>query len=153
MLKEHHREHLEKLRYQGPARMDEFCTEFQRLEMQISDKELTLEGRLLKSMPHDVRTWTNLCNPPTSMDVVYQTARKCARSYNQGQPQRIERIRIREHRDPVATSRNPAPLEIMAPPAPAESPGENLDMLNRMGAANSKCYSCGRYGHFASQQA
>jgi gag-polyprotein putative aspartyl protease len=105
------RRHLENLRYLGPARMAEFCTEFQRIEMQISDKELTLRGRLLiflKSMPHELRVWINLSNPPASMDSVYQTARKWARANNQGHPQRIERIRIREHRErkqrQVATS-------------------------------------------------
>jgi len=110
------RRHLEELRYQGPSRMDEFCTEFQRIEMQIPDNELTLKSRLLifyKSMPHKLRIWINLNNPPASMDAVYQTARKWARSYNQGHSQRIERIRIREHRE---REQRPAATSIPGPP-------------------------------------
>jgi len=158
------REYLEKLRYPGPARMEEFCVEFHRVETQISDRELTFRGRLLifmRTMPHEVRTCINLSRP-TTMDDAYQTASTWAEAYAQGQqPQRIERLRIRdrdrdrEQEQPAATSSPEPLLAITAPQAPptppAEAPGEELNMLNRMDArANSKCYSCGKYGHFAS---
>ena len=82
-----------------------------------------------------------------------QIARKWARTHKD---QRLrDRDRDREQEQPAATS-TPEPLLAitapLAPPTPpAEAPGEELDMLNRMDArANSKCYSCGKYGHFAS---
>jgi len=135
--------------------MEEFCTEFHRVETQISDRELTFRGRLLifmRTMPYEARTCINLSRLAT-MDHAYQTACIRAEAFTQGQqPQRIERlgIRDRDHQRPAAISA-PAPLAITAPPATTEAPGENLDMLNKMDAANSKCYGCGKYGHFTSR--
>ena len=148
-------QHLRRLRYNGPARMDDFCTAFRRIEMQISNNELTLKTRLhifMKSMPTAVKDWVILSGTPASMDAVYQIARKWARAHKD---QRL-RDRDREQEQPAATS-TPEPLLAitapLAPPTPpAEAPGEELDMLNRMDTrANSKCYSCGKYGHFASR--
>ena len=93
------KEHLKSMRYHGPARMDEFCTVFRNIEMQISSNELTLKTRLdifMKSMPTGVKDWVILSGTPSSMDTVYQMAHKWARAHKDQHPQRIKRLRNRE---------------------------------------------------------
>jgi hypothetical protein len=53
--------------------MDEFCTTFQNIEMQISNNELTLKSRLdifMRSVPPEIRSWETFSGAPTSMDAV-----------------------------------------------------------------------------------
>jgi len=79
--------------------MDEFCTVFRNIEMQISSNELTLKTRLdifMKSMPTGVKDWVILSGTPSSMDTVYQMAHKWARAHKDQHPQRIKRLRNRE---------------------------------------------------------
>jgi len=78
--------------------MDEFCTTFQNIEMQISNNELTLKSRLdifMRSVPPEIRSWETFSGAPTSMDAVYQIACRWARKQNQ-HPQRIERLRTQD---------------------------------------------------------
>jgi hypothetical protein len=130
--------------------MVEYCRAFHAIEQQIYDMSFDDRlGTFLKPLPANCQLYIKLSERliTKDMEYVYGAARTWAHAHEDTRPQRTHGKpfkRVIERRD---RSRGKG---ILAPttPKPAESPGEDLDTLNRMATSSDQCFKCKQYGHF-----
>jgi hypothetical protein len=149
------RQQLDRVRYEGPSRMMEYCATFRTIEQQLLNMNFDDKLRcFLKPLPPTGHLHIKLMDlKEKDMDVVYQSARQWAHAFEDARPARIfpgHRVKKSAHHGRKLQGKGllvPAPT---TPTSAAEAPGDDLDMINRMdGKSNQKCYSCGEYGHYA----
>jgi hypothetical protein len=147
------RQQLEKVRFEGPPKMIEYCTVFRTIEQQLLNMDFDDKLRsFLKPLTTGASLHIRNKNlEGKDMDIVYQAAREWAHivvdsGNNQHQRSRPPVVHLKKKDSPDNGDESPATT---TPDKTTKNTSEELDYINRMENSTGKCYTCGKPGHYA----
>ena len=147
------RQQLEKVPFEGPAKMNEYCTAFRTIEQQLPHMEFEDKLRLFaKPLPVGANLHIKLMNLQSkNMDIVYQAARQWAHVLEDVKSLRPHHGHGRHGQRTIIRfgKKKPDKSPLTTSTETTEATGDDLDYINHMEQKTGKCYYCGEHGHFA----
>jgi hypothetical protein len=149
------RQQLERVHYDRPSKMVEYCTAFRKIEQQILAMDFDDKLRMfLKPLPFEASMHVRLINlEQKEMDTVYQAARQWAHVLEDTKTMRPKHhhhygrrngsvLRFRNRKPGGGGHSQPWTTET------TEAAGEELDAMYAMEQKTGRCYGCGKEGHY-----
>jgi Zinc knuckle len=146
------RQQLEKVRFEGPSKIVEYCTAFCTIEQQLFHMDFDDKlPHFVKPLPIGANLHIKLMDLRLrDMDILYQAARQWVHVFEDSSPNQPP---SRGHMQVVQFSRKHSKKKPPAATTQAtvESADEVLDTINCMEGKTGKCFTCGEHGHYANE--